>query len=37
MRDAGHTPNTETRRLIFGRYNKHVGFCFWIAMQYRVR
>jgi hypothetical protein len=33
MRDAGHTPNTENCRLIVGLYDKHVGFCFRIAMQ----
>ena len=27
--------NTENRCLIFGLYNKHVGFSFWIAMQYK--
>src|SRR6266545_6572914 len=33
MRDAGYIQNTENRCLIFGLYNKHVGFSFWIVEQ----
>ena len=33
MGDAGYTPNPETRRLIFGLYDKHVGSYFRIVVQ----
>ena len=35
-RDVGHTPNAKNRSLICGLYDKHVGFCFRIALRYRV-